>query len=44
MDSNLKDRLYRELMSVLMSLEDGDIRGARLELESLINRLKFNQL
>lgn len=44
MDSNLKDRLYRELMGVLMSLEDGDIRGAKLDLESLINRLKFNQL
>ena len=44
MDSNLKDRLYRELMSVLMSLEDGDIRAARLELESIINRIRFNQL
>lgn len=44
MDANLKDILYRELMSVLMSLEDGDIRAARLELEIIINRLKFDQL
>ena len=44
MDANLKDLLYRELMSVLMSLEDGDIRAARLELETIIHRLKYDQL
>lgn len=44
MDANLKDRLYRELMSVLMSLEDRDFRSARLELESIIHRLKYDQL
>jgi len=40
----LKERLYKELMQVLMSLEEGDINGATMELEDLINRLKFNQL
>jgi len=43
MDANLKERLYRELMQVLISLEDGDIRGGKAELESIINRIKFNQ-
>jgi hypothetical protein len=44
MTPELKERLYKELMQVLMSLEDGDINGATMELEDLINRLKFNQL
>jgi len=44
MDSNLQEVLYRELMSILISLEDGDFRAAKLELEQLINRLKYNQL
>ena len=37
MDSNIKELLYRELMTILQSLEDG-------ELESLINRIQYNQL
>jgi hypothetical protein len=44
MDSEIKERLYKELMQVLISLEDGDFNGATMELEDLINRLKFDQL
>ena len=44
MDSEIKERLYNELMGILMSLEEGDFNGATIELEDLINRLKFNQL
>jgi hypothetical protein len=44
MTPELKERLYKELMQVLMSLEDGDFNGATMELEDLINRLKFDQL
>tara|TARA_R110000796_G_C14235354_1_gene396538 strand:+ start:230 stop:364 length:135 start_codon:yes stop_codon:yes gene_type:complete len=44
MDSNIKELLYRELMTILQSLEDGDVSGSRRELESLINRIQYNQL
>ena len=44
MDSNIKELLYRELMTILQSLEDGDVSGSRRELESLINRIQHNQL
>jgi len=44
MDPNLKDLLYRELMGILQSLEDGDFNGATMELEYLINKIKFDQL
>jgi len=40
----LKERLYNELMQVLMSLEEGDFNGAIMELEDLINRLKYDKL
>jgi len=44
MTPELKERLYKELMQILMSLEDGDFNGATMELEHLINKLKFDQL
>jgi hypothetical protein len=40
----VKERLYRELMQILMSLEEGDMNGATMELEDLINRLKYDKL
>ena len=44
MDSNLKDLLYRELMGVLMLLEDGSITNAKQDLENLIKKIQYNQL
>ena len=44
MDSNIKELLYRELMTILQALEDGDVSGSRRELESLINKIQYNQL
>ena len=44
MTPELKERLYNELMGILMSLEEGDFNGATMELEYLINKLKFDQL
>ena len=44
MDSEIKERLYKELMGILMSLEEGDFNGATMELEYLINQIKFDQL
>jgi len=44
MDSNLKEFLYRELMGILQQMEDRDIRGAMLELEGLINKIKYDRL
>lgn len=44
MTPELKERLYRELMQVLMSLEDRDVKGAMIQLEGLINKIKFDQL
>jgi hypothetical protein len=44
MTPELKERLYRELMQVLLSLEEGDFNGATIELEDLINRLKYDRL
>lgn len=44
MEPEVKERLYKELMQILMSLEDGDFNGATMELEYLINKIKFDQL
>jgi hypothetical protein len=44
MDSNTREILYQELMTLQQSLEDGDIRGVKNELENLINKIRFNQL
>ena len=40
MDSNTREILYQELMTLQQSLEDGDIRGVKNELENLINKMK----
>jgi hypothetical protein len=44
MTPEVKERLYRELMQILMSLEESDFNGATMELEDLINRLKYDKL
>tara|TARA_B110000090_G_C13132751_1_gene350713 strand:- start:123 stop:260 length:138 start_codon:yes stop_codon:yes gene_type:complete len=44
MDSNTREIVYQELMTIQQSLEDGDIRGAKNEIEHLINKIRFNQL
>jgi len=44
MDSNLKEYLYRELMSILMLLEDRNVSSAQSDLESLIKKIQYNQL
>jgi len=44
MEPEVKERLYKELMQILMSLEEGDFNGATMELEYLINKIKFDQL
>ena len=44
MDPEVKERLYKELMNIMMSLEECDFNGATLSLEYLINRLKFDQI
>jgi len=44
MDSNTKEVLYRELMYVLTQLEDRNIMGAKSYLESLINKIQYDQL
>jgi len=44
MTPELKERLYRELMQVLISIEEGDFYNATLELGDLINRLKYDKL
>jgi hypothetical protein len=31
-------------MQILLSLEEGDFNGATIELEDLINRLKYDRL
>jgi len=44
MDPNLKDLLYRELMGILQSLEEGDFNVATMELEHLIKKIQYDQL
>jgi hypothetical protein len=44
MDSEVKERLYKELMHILMLLEGNDRYEAMKELEYLINKLQYNQL
>jgi hypothetical protein len=41
---DIKERLYRELMHILILLEDGNVSEGKNELEALINRLKFDKL
>ncbi len=44
MTPEIKERLYRELMQMLILLDEGNIRETKIELEDLINRLKYNKL
>jgi hypothetical protein len=44
MTPEIKERLYRELMQILMSLEESDFNGATMELENLINKLQYDKL
>jgi hypothetical protein len=44
MGPELKERLYRELMNILISLEEGNVRGATTELEGLLNRILYNRV
>jgi hypothetical protein len=44
MNPEIKERLYRELMQILMSLEESDFNGAAMELENLINKLQYDKL
>jgi hypothetical protein len=44
MSPEIKERLYRELMQMLILLEEGNVRETKIELEDLINRLKYDKL
>jgi hypothetical protein len=45
MSNEERDTLYTKLMSILMLMEDRDNnRGAMLELENLIEYIKFGQV
>jgi len=44
MTPEVKERLYRELMQILLSLEDGDFNGATMDLEHLINKLQYDKI
>jgi len=44
MDSKLKEYLYIKLNNILIQLEDRDVNGAMIQLEGLINKIKFDQL
>ena len=44
MTPELKERLYNELMDILIKMEDMDRNGAMVQLEDLINKLKFDKI
>ena len=44
MDPKLKEYLYIKLNYILQQMEDRDIKGAMVQLEGLINKIKFDQL
>jgi hypothetical protein len=44
MTPEVKERLYRELMNILLLLEDGNLGRGRNELEDLINKLQYDKL
>jgi hypothetical protein len=44
MTPEIKERLYRELMSILLMVEDKDNKGAIEHLENLINKLQYNKI
>jgi hypothetical protein len=44
MTPEIKERLYRELISILIMVEDKNNRGAIEQLENLINKLQYNRI
>jgi hypothetical protein len=44
MDKETKQRLYDELNYILSLMEDREIRQARLELNTLINKVFYDQV
>jgi hypothetical protein len=44
MTPEVKERLYNELMNILIKMEDRDNKGAIIQLEDLINKLKFDKI
>ena len=44
MTNEERDTLYTKLMSILMLIEDRDNNRATLELENLIEHIKFKQV
>jgi hypothetical protein len=44
MTPEIKERLYNELMNILIKMEDMDNNGAMMHLEDLINKLKFDRI
>jgi hypothetical protein len=44
MTPEVKERLYNELMNILIKMEDRDTKGAMMQLEDLINKLKFDKI
>jgi hypothetical protein len=44
MTPEIKERLYRELMSILLMVEDKNNNGAIEQLENLINKLQYNKI
>ena len=44
MTPELKERLYNELRDILIKMEDMDRNGAMIQLEDLINKLKFDKI
>ena len=44
MTPEIKERLYREIMSILLMVEDKNNNGAIEQLENLINKLQYNKI
>ena len=44
MTPEIKERLYRELMSILLIVEDKNNSGAIEHLENLINKIQYNKI
>jgi hypothetical protein len=44
MTPEIKERLYNELTDILIKMEDMDRNGAMIQLEDLINKLKFDRI
>ena len=44
MTNEERETLYNELMKILILLEDRNVNKAKIDLESLIEYVKFNQV